>query len=241
MQKFYDLAITEGEGLGTAYEYLVKRRLLNKIIPKNRKPRILIAGLPERYGYSLDFISFCEDYNLDYEVIDERADKIDRLKRISKKTHNRLKLAQSCDLCKLGNVYSEKHFDFAFSCEVLQRFSHADRTQYIKILKRIAKNTILFVPNGDNKAHDVCSGLSAIKQRELVGQFNSIYNHRIRDMDYIDMPPWPPGIKRNIFKETMNNSVVNILLNILQIVSVIEPLCPVFIKSRYAHLIYIVA
>lgn len=238
--KFYDLAIAEGEGLGTAYEYLAKYRLFDKIIPKEKKLKVLISGLPEIYGYSLDFVFFCREYNLDYEIIDERADRIDRIKQICRKINNIKIPAQHRNLCDLDSIYPEKGFDWVFSCEVFQRFSRKDRSRHIISLKKIAKNAVLFIPNGDNEAHNTHSGLSAIKLRELIGQFDSIYNYRIKDVGYVDMPPWPPGAKKNIFRSETNGKKRNILLNILRIAAFIEPVYPLFIKSRYAHLIYIV-
>jgi len=46
MKKLYSLALAEGEGLGTAYEYYVKIRLIMKVL-KGFVPRsVLIYGLP---------------------------------------------------------------------------------------------------------------------------------------------------------------------------------------------------
>ena len=45
------LNLLEGEGLGTSYEYYVKFRRLKRFILSVGPPKkILIAGLPERYG-----------------------------------------------------------------------------------------------------------------------------------------------------------------------------------------------
>ena len=240
MRKFYDLAISEGEGLGTVYEYLVKYKLLSKTISKNEKPNILIAGLPEKYGYSLDFISFCEERGGDYEIVDDRADKLGALKRILEKSNKSSGSARLCNLWSMEDIYTNKHFDLAFSCEVLQRLSFDNQIQYIRSLKKIAKKVILFVPNGDNNAHQSHTGLDAVRMGALIKQLDIVDSGKYRDTGYIDMPPWPPGAKSNPLKGDIGRAICNIVLNILQVISALEPFYPQFFKLKYAHLIYIV-
>ena len=56
IKSLYAINLVEGEGLGTAYEYYAKFRKLENFINSIKKPkRILIAGLPEKYGLSMDF------------------------------------------------------------------------------------------------------------------------------------------------------------------------------------------
>jgi len=239
-RKFYDLAIVEGEGLGTVYEYLAKYRLLNKIMPKNRKLKVLIAGLPERYGYSLDFITFCEENNCDYEIVDERADKLNALKMILEKIHKDPGPVGLCSLLDTECVYANKHFDLALSCEVLQRLSLDNQIQYTRSLKRIAKKVIFFAPNGNNKSHETYSGLSAINMTELISQICAADGYKYRDAGYMDIPPWPPGAKNNPLKGVIGRAICSISLNILHIFSIIEPFYPKSVKSKYAHLIYII-
>ena len=49
--ELYPYALAEGEGVGTAYEYFAKRRVVGPLL--SRLPahaRVLVAGLPEKYG-----------------------------------------------------------------------------------------------------------------------------------------------------------------------------------------------
>ena len=239
-RKFYDLAIKEGEGLGTVYEYLVKYKLLNKILPKGRNHKVLVAGLPEKYGYSSDFFSFCEERDLDYEIIDERTDRIDRFKQIFKKTYSSKVSAQSCNLCVLDDIYSQRHFDLALSCEVLQRLSLDNQIRYIRSLKKIAKKVILFVPNGDSNGHQSHSGLNTVTMGAIIKQLDIADSGKHYDTGYIDMPPWPPGAKGSPLKSDIGRAICNISLNILQVISALEPFYPQFFKLKYSHLIYIV-
>ena len=49
IKSLYPLALAEGEGVGTAYEYYPKRlRLVRWLKQKQRLQHILIAGLPEK-------------------------------------------------------------------------------------------------------------------------------------------------------------------------------------------------
>ena len=239
-RKFYDLAVSEGEGLGTVYEYLVKYKLLSSTISKNEKPKILIAGLPEKYGYSFDFISFCEECDSDYEIVDERTAKIDRLKQIFEKTYSGKVSVQPHNLCALDDIYPQGYFDWALSCEVLQRLSPGGQIEYIKSLKKIATRVILFVPNGENLKHHTSSGLHAISKKALMDLLGIVSDYGYNDIGYIDMPPWPPGVKKNIFRGHPAGEKYNIILNILGIVSLAEVTYPLFVRSRYAHLIYVV-
>ncbi len=240
IRKFYQAAITEREGVGTAYEYLVKYRLLSKVVNEKKNSNILVAGLPEKYGYSLDFILLSEENDCNCEVVDERIEKLNGIRGIFEKIHKDAISVRLCDLYNLENIYTQKHFDLAFSCEVLQRLSSEDQIQYIRSLKRIAKNVILFVPNGDNRSHKASSGLNSITRKELVGQFNALNGCEYRDIGYLDIPPWPPGVKDNPLKGRIGRTLCNILLNILQIISVLEPFYPKSVKSKYAHLIYVI-
>ncbi len=57
IKALYALALAEGEGMGTAYEYYAKRLILGRWLAERPRPAsILIAGLPQKYGASLDLL-----------------------------------------------------------------------------------------------------------------------------------------------------------------------------------------
>src|SRR5580700_9365502 len=57
IKALYPFALAEGEGVGTAYEYVAKRRVMKPLFERvSAGSRVLIAGLPEKYGTSLDFV-----------------------------------------------------------------------------------------------------------------------------------------------------------------------------------------
>ena len=57
IRELYRYALAEGEGVGTAYEYYAKRRIIAPLVASLPRPaRIVVVGLPEKYGTSLDFV-----------------------------------------------------------------------------------------------------------------------------------------------------------------------------------------
>ncbi|MBK9050196.1 MAG: hypothetical protein IPL78_04505 [Chloroflexi bacterium] len=80
LKQLYPLALIEGEGLGMAYEYFVRRRLLRGWLNTRPRPRrLLIAGLPERYGFSLDFFLMAQEWSAELVVVDERPQRLEKM------------------------------------------------------------------------------------------------------------------------------------------------------------------
>lgn len=201
----------EGEGLGTAYEYLTKLNLLEKFVKFKNLQDVLIFGLPEKYGFSSDFIHFCLKKNYKFEIVEDRSDKITCLKKLYPEVkiikHNLLKFRPS------------KKYDLLLSSEVLQRLPNFK----LSSLKKISKYSIVFLPNKFNKMHNKFSKLKGI-------DFDKGF---VRE-GYLDMPPFPPGIKKN--NQRVNLS--DILLFLLRLYSRIEQIAPVKIKKRLCHIKY---
>ena len=75
IKELYTYALAEGEGVGTAYEYFAKRLVLNRWLSSLSIPkRILIAGLPEKYGCSFDFWLLAKEWQAELVIVDERED-----------------------------------------------------------------------------------------------------------------------------------------------------------------------
>src|ERR1700752_4107471 len=100
IKSLYPLALAEGEGIGTAYEYYAKRRALARWLPKLGRPRkILIAGLPEKYGSSLDFFLVAQDISAGkVVVVDDRPHALDKLRH---------SLAEAKAAGELTSIYPE--------------------------------------------------------------------------------------------------------------------------------------
>ncbi|HEY6459467.1 MAG TPA: hypothetical protein VIY73_04925, partial [Polyangiaceae bacterium] len=79
IKDLYAYALAEGEGVGTAYEYYVKRRILDHALKGlDRGARILVAGLPEKYGTSLDFVVAGADRAAKVLLVDDRVAAVER-------------------------------------------------------------------------------------------------------------------------------------------------------------------
>src|SRR5262245_1728914 len=83
VRSLYPLALAEGEGIGTAYEYFAKRLTLTRWLASLPRPRsVLIAGLPEKYGSSLDFFLLANELGVAKAVIiDDRGPALEKLKQ----------------------------------------------------------------------------------------------------------------------------------------------------------------
>jgi hypothetical protein len=197
IKSLYPLALAEGEGVGTAYEYFAKRLALRKWLPGlTSSGDILIAGLPEKYGASLDFLLLAEQLGRGVVIVDERPNALEKVKG-ALAAANKIGMLQSVnptyiqvtDLCQMAEIFGR--FGLGISSEVLQRLPKADRGTYWRRLTELAQAAAVFAPNADNPAHTNLSGLAGLHLDELRGIVGTAAT-----TNYIDMPPFPPGMTR---------------------------------------------
>jgi len=250
IKSWYVINLIEGEGVGTAYEYYAKTRKLVKFINSIEKPKsILIAGLPEKYGLSLDFFLLGQALQAEIVVIDERHDALERAREAllalqSKKLFDGLKVT----FLKTDRIAEfddgrliEGKFDIALTSEVLQRLGDAKET-YIDSLKRLAKNYVIFAPNRGNKSHANLSGLKSVYLMDLVKYCEKGQAKRaIYEYGFLDMPPFPPGLSRSKVKrmQAAESQVETFLMKGLEIYCLCEFLFPKFLKEKTAHIAYV--
>jgi hypothetical protein len=198
VRDLYPLALAEGEGMGTAYEYVAKRLRLARWLAGQQPPRsVLIAGLPERYGLSLDFLLLAAEWDAAVTVVDERPDRLSRLEDVV----GRVKTPDGRPLPRPAIVAGPPDapgktltgYDLALSSEVLQRLEPPARARYVARLRDSAGRLVLFTPNADNPAHTTRSGLSGLSLAEL----QRLVAGGEAQAGYVDMPPFPPGITRS--------------------------------------------
>src|ERR1700733_2937223 len=80
IRELYPYAMAEGEGVGTAYEYFAKGRVSAPAFARlPAHARVLAAGLPEKYGCSLDLMLASWERGADVIVVDERPEAIAKL------------------------------------------------------------------------------------------------------------------------------------------------------------------
>jgi len=209
IKTLYPFALAEGEGVGTAYEYFTKRLLLSRWLKRQERPqRIFVAGLPEKYGTSLDFLLLASEMEASITLADDRPEALAKAEDALSQAQNdgllnnlepEYCLVDSADL--LAEV--EGRFDLALSSETLQRIAKGDRKQYICRLLQLSRQVAIFTPNNDNPAHTNLSGLAGLRLDELEAVVEQALLLAIRheprvspQTGYIDMPPFPPGITR---------------------------------------------
>lgn len=248
VKDLYPLALAEGEGMGTAYEYYVKRMALSRMLSGMARPQsILIAGLPQKYGASLDFVLLASELGAELTVVDDRQQAVDRL-RDGMRALSRMDGAPSLnlptvtlltDLDSLATLQGS--FDLALSSEVLQRLTPAGRAAYVARLRELSAALGLFCPNADNEAHNSISGLAGLRleeMTELLGAGNEQSGGTITG--FIDMPPFPPGITRSAEQreDATSGRFEAIVMWGLRRYAHVERFIPTAIRRRQAHIVY---
>ncbi len=203
IKDLYVPALAEGEGVGTAYEYFAKRLVLARWLKDYPRPsRILVAGLPEKYGTSLDFLQLADELNAAVTVVDSRPAALARLNGAVAAVRADGWLTQlPLDAIVVDDVVALREltgtFDLVLSSEVLQRLDSAERSTYIDRLWQLGSAVALFCPNADNSAHTDISGLAGVHLTELEQLWEQDEDAFSAEFGYIDMPPFPPGITRS--------------------------------------------
>jgi hypothetical protein len=241
IKSLYPLALAEGEGVGTAYEYFAKRLALRQWLSRlTISGDILIAGLPEKYGASLDFLMLAEELGREVVIVDERPPALEKAKA-SLTAAQEIGLLQTvnpsylpvADLSQMSELTG--HFGLAIASEVLQRLPEADRSIYWQRLMALTPAAAVFAPNADNPAHTNLSGLAGLhldELRRIVGTAATT--------NYIDMPPFPPGMTRtgDQREQATSGRMEALVMWGLGWYARLEPLCPLIIRRSQAHIVF---
>jgi hypothetical protein len=249
IKSLYTPALAEGEGVGTAYEYFAKRLVLRPWL-KHLPPikRMLVAGLPEKYGSSLDFLLLAEELGAAAVIADDRPEAIEKLQNslAAAQAQNWLTACQPetrvvADMSALAEV--DPPFDLVISSEVLQRLTESDRQTYVKRVMGLGTAVALFCPNADNPAHTNLSGLSGLHLEELRSLLTSSSPHVLAKSGHIDMPPFPPGIVRDEEQRAQASSgwMEAFAMWGLGYYARLEKVIPASIRRRQSHIVYALA
>lgn len=245
IKSLYWLALAEGEGIGTAYEYFAKRLVLRRWLAGQARPqRLLIAGLPEKYGSSLDFLLIAGELGAgEIVVVDDRPAALEKGRKGLAAAQARGELTglqpQFVLWSDLGRAPElTAGFDVALGSEVLQRLSAAAGQQYVTNLARLTSAFALFAPNGDNPSHTNTSGLSGLRLTDLQALMQKAGTRT--DVGYIDMPPFPPGITRSSEQRQQASSgrLEGLVMWGLAYYARLERLFPRGWQRYYSHIVY---
>lgn len=202
IRSLYPLALAEGEGIGTAYEYFAKRLALRRWLATLPRPqRILIAGLPEKYGSSLDFFLLAQELApVSLVVIDDRPPALEKVRKslaaaqaVGQLTQIHPQYVKVTEMGQLDELIGE--FDLCLGSEVLQRLTPVSRQRYVQRLAQLTPSLALFAPNADDPSHTTLTGLPGLTLTELCALAEPA--GRRTAAGYVDMPPFPPGLTRS--------------------------------------------
>ncbi|MCP4426490.1 MAG: hypothetical protein GY803_18510 [Chloroflexi bacterium] len=250
IKSLYVLALAEGEGVGTAYEYFAKRLVLGRWLRQLERPlRILIAGLPEKYGSSLDFLQLATELGAAVTVVDERPLALQKLQSSLTAAQKEgwltavsLQTVTVAAIAVLDEI--DETFDLCISSEVLQRQAEDERQIYVQRLHELGTAVALFTPNGDNPAHAEISGLASLTLAELRDYLPrpkvAAYKLANWQTGYIDMPPFPPGITRSDDQREQATSgrIEALAMWGLGFYARLEHFLPTAVRRRQSHIVY---
>lgn len=245
VSELYPLALLEGEGMGTAYEYSVKIALLRRVTQAcGTRERVLIGGLPEKYGLDLGMARFAARPGREMVVVDHRPDALAALgaliDEIKDMDAGRIELRPVASLAQPVDA-QDPPFDLWISTSAIQALDREGVLAYLAQVQRHARCAVLFAPNKDNDAHLTISGLDGFHLPQLVA-LCSRARLQVIESGYLDLPPFPPGIKRS--EEAKAKASTSLLargaMAVLEGWGRLERYLPRGLKRRYGHLVYVV-
>jgi hypothetical protein len=248
---FYELALTEGEGLGTAYEYYVRSHLFSKLITKAVGCKnVLIAGLPEKYGFCLDFLCLADSIDCKVDITEDKIEAIEGLrKRIGILSADNILRVDNIQIhetkrpenpCEQGNTC----YELALSAGVLQRIHPEHRVDYFRKISKKVKYLILFAPNKGNNAHPKRTGLNGFSIEDLLGYIDKSGTHPvILGSGRMDLPPFPPGVTISLKRQKFiagKKHIRAIFMHVLSVLAKMEFFYPAWVKNKFAHVVYLI-
>jgi len=241
IRQLYNLNLMEGEGVGTSYEYYAKGILTMEFLDNLKDKKILIFGLPGKYGLSADFALLAK--NNQVVVVDKNIKKLNTLEKIiSSEGIKRIDYVNQNPLAYIqkGRII----FDFLLSSEYLQNQTRTENKIFKKYVHKIAKNVIVFVPNKGNSAHQKISKIKSLSCKELLELIPADEQHD-RFIGFIDIPPFPPGLKikdKPLFRKGKLIGFSLFLFGpLLELWAKLEKFLPKTIKNNYAHMVYAIS
>jgi hypothetical protein len=249
IRSLYPLTLLEEQGMGTAYEYYSKLRVIQAAFKSTTAPgSLLVLGLPEKHGYDLELLLVAQQAGASLTICEDRAEILDQLRSALGALPDP-SLGEHVKLVKIDSLtdwraIERDHFDWMISTAAVQRLPDAEIVTYVENARRFADYCLLFIPNLDNRAHLTLSGLRGLNREQAVTlcqQADAPQGPRVLSSGYCDIPPFPPGLQRSSeAKENALQSPIEIAaMRVLEWWCLGERWMPTAIQKRWAHLVYV--
>jgi hypothetical protein len=243
----YPVALLEGEGMGTAYEYSTKLKLLRRVVAATRPPRhVMIGGLPQAYGVDLSLAFLAALYDCRVVVAEDRQLALEAFETVLRSSSvTRWLDPRRFEMRLLGALPRARRagdpvFDLWVTTSSIQRLKGGGLGAYLAQVQEGAHHAVLFVPNKDNRAHLTLTKMDGFALPELVAACTQA-GLTVRQAGYVDLPPFPPGIKRSAEakEKAAESRLERLAMRGLEGWAWGERLLPRFLKRRFAHLAYV--
>ena len=243
----YPIALLEGQGMGTAYEYSAKLKLLQRVVAATRPPqRLLIGGLPEDYGMDLDFVLLAARYGCQTVVADDRMPLLESFSRALKSPPlagladpDRFEVHHLETLARPTRS-DDAPFDLWVTTSAIQRLNNGELAKYLTQVREKSRHAVLLVPNKANKEHLSISGMDGFFLPDLVATCRRA-GLTVCEASYLDVAPFPPGLQRSAEakEKAVDSSVERFAMRGLEWWVRGERFLPHFIKRRFGHIAYV--
>jgi hypothetical protein len=243
----YPVALLEGEGMGTAYEYSAKLKLLQRVVSATRPPRnVLIAGLPEAYGVDMGLAFLAALYDCQVVVAEDRQPARETFEALLRSPYATRWLDPSRfgmrPLASLAHPTQadDPVFDLWVTTSSIQRIKGDGLQQYLSHVRDRSRCAVLFAPNKDNRAHLTLTKIDGFRLAELVDACAQA-GLTVCGAGYVDLPPFPPGITRSdeAKEKAAKSRLEHFVMRGLEGWTWGERFLPRFLKRRFAHLVYV--
>lgn len=243
----YPLALLEGEGMGTAYEYSAKLKLLQRLMGRLEPlQRLIIGGLPEAYGVDLDFALWAARCGCQTVVADDRSSLLDVFGRalaspplVDLADPARFELRLLPSLAQPARA-DDAPFDLWVTTSAIQRLRDDDLSQYLSQVRQKSRHAVLLVPNKANKEHLTVSGLDGFLLPELVSHCERA-GLTVHQACYLDVAPFPPGLQRSAEakQRAASSPLERLIMHGLEWWIRGERHLPRWLKRRFGHIAYV--
>jgi len=244
----YPLALLEGQGMGTAYEYSAKLKLLERVVAEMLPLQSLfIGGLPEDYGVDLGLALLAARYGCWTVVADDRPWALETfayaltsppLAALADPGH--FEMRHLTTLARPAGA-DDAPFDLWVTTSALQRLKDSELAGYLAHVRTKSRHAVLLVPNKANKEHLTLSGLDGFFLPDLVAACRQA-GLKVRQAGHLDVAPFPPGLKRSpeAKEKAVESRLERLVMRSLEGWVQVERRLPRFLKRRFGHLAYVV-